>query len=680
MLWSAQYENYPAFDRLLDNHAEEVEGCSLERLFTERGFLQELQLSERLQKFLARRPQLEKLIAYAFAEVGPELETCELDLLAGEGCPEVGAISLARAAYLSIEVLVSNSWAITQAIISDPAMLEQIVKAPLSRARPLECKVAERLGRVVGHLLSRGSVELGAYVRDEWEPIKRFLIPSLADAYMSDLMLRLWVVSCPHPATTSQRFAEDLVAHLSPTANGELTREAACRLLSDIATLPRATDSAQHQAEHVIHALMRPSLANRLVDCLIDPAQSQASASEILSLVITLLQWPLTDGVQDCLIPYREYILTLVHRANEIQSVANAVADAANLATVETSAGLCVPLGPFRLKVAEFWTQLLRVASRQRGEDLSADFSQLGLDAGGGLCEAVCRAFLRHEVLGWVVDLLHKYPWHNLFHNVAYELLHTMLTWLPPPPPARRLLLELFAGVRLVARLMEGHLKGSQAVGYLGHFVLIGDDILRFIGGLKASEEIYGPILESMRAQGWPAYLEEYHLPAQRRARGGEGDGSMFGEGCLERITAQGSYPEEDDDDLDEIDGYTPYGLEDTLELDIDLHYEDDDDKEMCLLPNSGGVQDAWIRTTREFYASPAGHDLIGGGPLEFDDAGSEPPTPASATNASPTFEGANPPSVPAMEASSSTLRRMTRGSASSSTLSESPRPPERQI
>ncbi|KAJ9080852.1 sporulation-induced protein, variant 2 [Entomophthora muscae] len=574
MLWNSHYEYFPEFDRLLNNTEK---CCSLERLFVEDGLLQELQNNESLQKFLAKKSQIEKLISYAFAGTGQDsCKSIDVDISDNEEVQICRKITRATATHLSIEVLTSDSWPITQAILSNSEFLELILKAPLSNPASLECKVTERLAKVIGHLLTRGPVELGAYVRREWEHIQNFLLSCLSDAYISELLLRLWAASCPHPEKDSQCFAEALVAHLNPASNSELIREAVCHLLVDVVTLPLASDSTQHSAAHIVSTLMSPNLTNQLVDYLIDSAHLQTAASQLLSLLITLLRWPANHGFQGFSTTYKNFVIILIGRVHEIQ----AVVDPSTLTAVETSTGVFTPLGPLRFEISELWAQLLKVAASSPNESLPSDLSLLELDSVDSVTNTICHSLLDLDVIGWFIDLLAEYPWHNMFHNVAYDFFHVLLSWGSPPSSARPLLLTLFTAHRLVAMLAEGHRKGSHSVGYIGHFVKIGADLKHFIDSLKPTDPMYEPIHEAVRSQGWQEYLQDCLLPAQKRANFGDVDeSSMFGEWRLKSIRAHENYFDEDDD-IDDLDALKQYSLEDTFEFDADILYEDDDDDE----------------------------------------------------------------------------------------------------
>lgn len=306
------------------------------------------------------------------------------------------------------------------------------------------------------------------------------------------------------------------------------------------------------------------------MDYLVDPTQQQAAASNLLSLLISLLQWPANNCFHDCSATYKTFVLILTGRAEEIQTAGNSVA----LATIETSTGSFIPLGPLRLKIAEFWAQLLKVAANSPTEDLSSDLSLLELDSADSVTDAICHSLFDLDITGWFIDLLIEFPWHNMFHNVALKFIHILVHWTVPPSSARPLILALFTTHRLVARLAEGHRQGSHKVGYLGHFVQIGDHVKHFVARLKPTDPMHDPIVEAVRSQGWQEYLEDCLLPAQKRANQGDADdSSMFGEWRVKKIRTQDSYL--DDDDLDALQ---PYSLEDAFEFDQDIDFEDDDE------------------------------------------------------------------------------------------------------
>lgn len=138
--------------------------------------------------------------------------------------------------------------------------------------------------------------------------------------------------------------------------------------------------------------------------------------------------------------------------------------------------------------------------------------------------------FLEHSVLDTCFDLFFEFPWNNFLHNVIYDLVQQALNakfsnQTLAGQASLKLATSFFRTTKIVDRLLDGvdanHEYGlkfkNSRLGYMGHLVLIGDEVLKALE--LNSEEFSDVVTELENNQKWKQFVDQQIFEARAHAK-----------------------------------------------------------------------------------------------------------------------------------------------------------------
>ncbi|KAL8696698.1 MAG: hypothetical protein Q9201_007526 [Fulgogasparrea decipioides] len=115
---------------------------------------------------------------------------------------------------------------------------------------------------------------------------------------------------------------------------------------------------------------------------------------------------------------------------------------------------------------------------------------------------------------GEPLDFFFRFPWNNFLHNVVYDVVQQVFNGPMDKGYNRSLAIDLFQGGRITERIVDGQQRSDEAqaknnmrLGYMGHLTLIAEEVVKF-SDRHPSEMLSQAVLDKVTSRRWSDYVE----------------------------------------------------------------------------------------------------------------------------------------------------------------------------
>ncbi|KAL8921520.1 MAG: hypothetical protein Q9208_005674 [Pyrenodesmia sp. 3 TL-2023] len=122
--------------------------------------------------------------------------------------------------------------------------------------------------------------------------------------------------------------------------------------------------------------------------------------------------------------------------------------------------------------------------------------------------------FVEHRVVPTILDFFFRFPWNNFLHNVVYDVVQQVFNGPMDKGYNRSLAIDLFQNGRITERIVEGQQRSDEAqaknnmrLGYMGHLTLIAEEVVKF-SDRHPNEMLSQAVMDKVTSRQWTDYVE----------------------------------------------------------------------------------------------------------------------------------------------------------------------------
>ncbi|CAG8542941.1 8541_t:CDS:10 [Ambispora gerdemannii] len=365
--------NPSAIDGLLDK-----EDLTLEELLDEDDLLQECKTqNNKLIEYLRDPVILSQLLNYIIRE--------DLDDRQRFKYP-----------YVACEVLSCEIWAICEAVIDNPDLLNSFWQL-LDRPPPLNHLQASYFVKVNAVFLSRKTNEMVKFIRSIPKVVNKLLTHMETSAIMDLLLKLISVEEYPEGAgvvdwLNSEGLIQALISKLEPNLDSDIHSTAA-QVLNDIISISQSSNPEQGGIgpNALIRELISDKTVSRLVDYMLD-IKSPGSTSTLkngVGIFIQIIQknnCDYDDEAMLALVQHNQHN-SVVDLSEMLRVLANRIGEFKKLLEhpksvtkpIETTIGETLPLGFERFRICELFAELIHCSNMSLMNTIRPESSTNGL-------------------------------------------------------------------------------------------------------------------------------------------------------------------------------------------------------------------------------------------------------------------------------------------------------------
>ncbi|KAF2070422.1 hypothetical protein CYY_008250, partial [Polysphondylium violaceum] len=509
---------------------------TLEDLFEEDELLQECKSqNKRLIEFLTKPESLNSLFEFVTKEAPEDAEKKRK-----ESYP-----------FLASEILCMDIQSIIDAVYKDESYLEQLYQY-LEKPN-FNLGLAAYTSKVAINFLGRKTIETMAYIKKQENIVEKF-IKHLDKSPVVDILLKIISIEEYQGGAGTLEWLDKsdlingIISKFDPSLDSEF-HENTSFILSEIVELTRNFSDSP-----LLETLESEEMIKKLYSYILSDYPLGTTFLHGLTVIIRLLRRDkdnnnkeenLNSPIQDLPPLFRE---SLAH----IQEFNNLLQKPTESSFTTTTGPLSPPLGFHRLKVIEFFADLIN--SRH-------------------LC--IDQKIIELDILSSCLELFFNYPWNNLLHSQIYQICQIILY-----SENDDLKISLLRDSKLLDRIIEADEKNTNELkqtkgiryGYMGFLNSIAQSICDVSKNIPTLKQIVD------ENQGWTNFVTESLLPVLSI------ENEPLGE-FKPSLMAQQDNTEDDDDQYerdeegyDNYDNVGDYGGNDDGQLYHEDYESDEDD------------------------------------------------------------------------------------------------------
>ncbi|GAM19833.1 hypothetical protein SAMD00019534_030080 [Acytostelium subglobosum LB1] len=456
--------------------------------------------------------------------------------------------------YIASEILCMDINEVIDAIYKDEKYLAQLYSMLDQPA--INPSLSSNISKVAINFLSRKTVETMTYIKKQDKIIDKF-ITHLDQSAIVDILLKIITIEEFQGGAGTLEWLEQanliggIVAKLDPAFDSDFHENAAF-LLSEI------VESSGYVESPLIAELGSEQTIQKLYGFMFSESPLGSCFINGLTVMIKLMRKHKDSSIEvsaplEKLDPLFKQSVTHSQTLNELLKKPTS-----DLTFTTTTGPMSPPLGFYRLKIIEFFTELV-----------SSQY----------LC--IDKVFVDHGILSTILDLFFQYPWNNILHNQVGQICEYILT----ASANDELKLALIKDAKLVERIIAVDKENKKAVGPI-QFGFMGylNQIARTINRTQKDKAFIAENAE------WTTYVEQSLQPAL------ENEDGLLGDFKLSLMMAQQDNDDDDDqvfvhgslDNAGQFHGFQSNHIyEDDVEYDEEHfeenggHHDGDDDEEV---------------------------------------------------------------------------------------------------
>lgn len=432
-----------------------------------------------------------------------------------------------RRARISAEILSSDVWSLTDALMDDVKDITRLWGS-LDSTEPLSIDSANYFMKINEHLLDMKTPEMIDFVLQLPNLVDKFM-KHISTSPLMDFLLKLIATDKPESPTgiiqrlKEQKLIPSLISCLSPDNSNDVQSSSTDFLKALIMMSANNADESEIGPNELTRELVSEPVMKSLTSTML---QGKSALVNGVGIVIEIIRKNNSDYdplippfiSPDTDLPSSRDPIYLGHMMNEfieiMPKLTARLRKNSNI-TMETTIGPIIPLGFERFKICELIAELIHCSNMalindfQAGEiirkrdiirqrliqkredspdggdtdiDLTKEFSDLDLDTVKESKPAVDNnneeelrkspvigdmlkiSLHDNDTIQSIIDIFPKFPWNNFMHNVVFDIVQQILEGSLDIGYNRYLVIDLFDKCDIISMLLQAYMKSSESM------------------------------------------------------------------------------------------------------------------------------------------------------------------------------------------------------------------------